>query len=977
MRLIGKRSTAWVSILLFIFSLVMPYINVTAIAEANAPVINIYAPTEGQKVFNNYVDLNFSVTDGVVTEVYKNGTVYPGLTAPGRVNGLSLGQNTLLVRAVNNYGISEVVVNVFYDDEPQLTNLLPSNGSVFDSDFSVSGNYENTTSLKILVNNREVWASSIAPPFAPGIITAPNISVSDLVVGNNVITFEASNGTKTITKDIRITYAPAAPEVFELTPVNNTKVFTSSVTITGKVTTNTTTLTLENLTSGGMPESIPITSAKTFTKTVTLQQGMANNLRLTPGPGGAATTLTIIHEKRPQITINEPAGAVTTTVGTHTASLYTNDRTFTVKGRIDNATYSAIRYNNVETPISASGDFSRTVTLLAGSNDLRIIARNSEVGDTTAVLTVFYNGAPGITITNPADTSVQTKVYRNSFTVSGQVTNTISNGLTIQRQGSNAETVSFDSNGNFSKQITLNPGVQTITIRATDGSSTTTKNFNLYYDDTPYLSVDTPVSGATISNNRVIVSGNVQNADNNGLFINGEQVYFNSTTGYFSREITLNAGTTNIEVKAKKGNRYTIKNIPIVFNGGPEIIIDSYEDKDIVYSNVVTISGYLRGVVTQNTPYSQVDLKINNISTNVDVNGRFSREVTLKQGNNTITANLKAGNYSSTKVIKLNYVDMVVEGAVFETTVSQNGGTIKAFDNQVSLNIPKGVLPADSKITFEVMDPSDLDKDRDTVYVSHIFDIDGAKSELIKPVTLTMQYIEGIKDAQAQKVALYYYDDGDWESVPAKVDTKKHTVTGQVDKLGRYAVMSYIKTFNDVIGHWAQGDIELLLAKGIANGKSSSMYYPDSYVTRAEFTKLIMEALGVSKYDADYANFKDVDDDHWAYEYIQGAVRVGIVKGTSTYRFSPEQPITRAEAAAMISRAAGFKAMKKEEAKNLISKFKDKNYIGEWAETPIAEAMQAGIINGYTADTFRPNYNTTRAQAAKMIVRLMIQQKKL
>ncbi|MDA8234916.1 MAG: S-layer homology domain-containing protein [Clostridia bacterium] len=973
----GKRLTAIVSVFMFMFSLLVPYITVISVAEANTPAITITSPNT-DRVFTNSVSLNANITNGTVTDVYKNGERLGSTTLPFTVTDLRLGQNTLMVRASNVNGISEAVVNVVYDDEPQLTNLTPVNATVVNGSFNVSGEYENTTTLTIRVNNSNtpVFSQTFSPIPSAGTILSTNIPVSSLVVGTNTITFEASNGTKSISKNLQVTYAPPAPTVFNISPASGSKVFSNSgntVTISGQISADATGVTIQNVTAGGAPTT-PVAaplSGKTFSYTVTLAPGATNQIKLTPLPGTASTDIYITHEKRAQVAVTEPSGAVTTTTTSVSMPSFTwTDPIITFKGRIDNATGAGIRVNKGQERPFTPGDFTQTVDLLAGANEIQIIGRNGE-GDSVVNLAVYYNGAPGLTITNPADTSVMPTVYNSRFTVTGKVAATKT--LTVQREGAAEEGVAFDSQGNFSKQITLTPGRQTVTVKAKDGSAVTTKNFYVFFDDTPFITVTAPASGTAITTNKVTVSGNVQNADSNGFFINGSQTWFDSN-GNFSREITLAAGATKIQLKAQKGNRTTIRDIPISNSSKPEIVISSPGDKTTTYSNIITVSGQVLGV---SPPYDKLDLKVNNIATTVDSNGNFSRQVTLKQGVNTITATMKAGS-SATKSIKVTYVDMAVSGSYFETKVPQNGGNIKAFENQVNINIPKGVLPGESTLSFRIREANDVTKDQNLIYISDVVRISGDRTKLDKPATLTMQYIKGIQEAQAAKVTLYYYEDDEkWVPVIAKVDNKKRTVTAEVDKLGTYAVMLYLQTFNDVVGHWAQNDIELLMAKGIAAGKTSSSFRPETPITRAELTKFIVDAMGIPKYNAPYANFDDVDDDYWAYKYIQGAARVGIVKGTSAYRFSPEQYVTRVEAAAMISRAAGFKAIKDDEATKLLEKYRDKDKIGEWARGPIAEAIKAGIINGYSVDSFQPNLHTTRAQASRMVVKLMKQQKKM
>ncbi|MHB8172372.1 MAG: S-layer homology domain-containing protein [Thermincolia bacterium] len=978
MKLKGKRVTTVISVVAFVFSLLIPYINFTPKAEANVPAISITSPTENQKIFQNFVTLNASLTHGTITDIFRNGVRLNSVTLPLIVTDLRLGQNTLMIRASNVNGISEAVVNVVYDDEPQLKNLIPVNGTVVNGDFSVSGQYDNTTTLAIRANNSTtpIFSQTLSPNPSSGTIPVTNIPASALVVGTNTITFEASNGTKTISKNVQVTYAPPVPTVFNISPANGHMVFSNAgntVTISGTLSNDATGLTIQNTTAGGSPATpVAVTlNGKSFSYAVSLAQGATNSIVLTPLPGGTPATIQIHHVKKVRVIITEPTEATETTIGSaYKPSFIWPSPSIAFKGRIDNADSARIIVNKAtERPVSL-GDFTQTLDLRAGANDIQIIGKNGE-GESAVNLIVYYNGAPGLTITNPADTSVMPRVYNSSFTVTGKVS--AAKILTLQRQNAAEEGVSFDSQGNFSRQIIMTPGKQTITLRAKDDSSVTTKKFDIFFDDTPHITVTAPASGAAITANKVTVSGNVQNADSNGFFINGSQTWFDGN-GNFSREIALAAGTSKIIFKAQKGSRTTIREISISNTSKPEIIISSPGDKITIYSNVITVSGHIIGVAP---PYDKLDLKVNNTATTVDANGYFSIQVTLKQGVNTITATMKTGT-SATKSIKVTYVDMAVEGAYFETKVPQNGGNIKAFENQVNINIPKGVLPAESTLSFKIPKADEVRKDQNLIYISDIVRIEGSRTKLDKPANLTLQYVKGIQESQALKATLYYYNDKDeWEPVVSKVDSKKRTVTAEANELGTYAVMLYMKSFNDVIGHWAQNDIELLMAKGIATGKSASSFRPETPITRAEVIKFIVDAMGIPKYDAPYANFDDVNDDYWAYKYIQGAARVGMVKGTSAYRFSPERYVTRAEAAAMISRAAGYKALSDEELNSILEKFKDKNKIGQWARGSIAEAMKAGIINGYSTDSFRPDLHTTRAQASRMIVKLMKQQKKI
>jgi len=104
---------------------------------------------------------------------------------------------------------------------------------------------------------------------------------------------------------------------------------------------------------------------------------------------------------------------------------------------------------------------------------------------------------------------------------------------------------------------------------------------------------------------------------------------------------------------------------------------------------------------------------------------------------------------------------------------------------------------------------------------------------------------------------------------------------------------------------------------------------------------------------------------HWASKSIQRAVALGIVNGYADGKFKPDATINRAEFTAIIARAM------KLEAKAKKVDFKDVDKIQAWATPFIEQAIEAGIINGFSDHTFRPTENVNRADMAIMIVRAL------
>ncbi|WP_040712438.1 S-layer homology domain-containing protein [Paenibacillus curdlanolyticus] len=107
-------------------------------------------------------------------------------------------------------------------------------------------------------------------------------------------------------------------------------------------------------------------------------------------------------------------------------------------------------------------------------------------------------------------------------------------------------------------------------------------------------------------------------------------------------------------------------------------------------------------------------------------------------------------------------------------------------------------------------------------------------------------------------------------------------------------------------------------------------------------------------------SFSDIAG-HWAEANIKQAVSDGIVKGFVDGTFKPNRTVTRAEFAVMLTNVLKLQGEGAELA------FTDTASIGEWAQAAIAQAVHAGIINGYEDGSFRPDAPISRAEMAVML----------
>jgi len=191
-----------------------------------------------------------------------------------------------------------------------------------------------------------------------------------------------------------------------------------------------------------------------------------------------------------------------------------------------------------------------------------------------------------------------------------------------------------------------------------------------------------------------------------------------------------------------------------------------------------------------------------------------------------------------------------------------------------------------------------------------------------------------------------------------------------------YAVMETDPVkFADMTAHWAKPEVEHMASKRIISGVSKTIYAPDRPITRAEFTALLVRALGIRTEAATAGNmFEDVPASAWYASVIEAGARSELIVGVSGTHFAPENQITREQIAVMLANAHMLVtggAEKTSQPTDVLLNFDDAMQISSWARDAVAEAVAAGIIQGVDEDWLAPTETATRAQAAVMLERLM------
>ncbi|OPH59925.1 hypothetical protein BC351_18535 [Paenibacillus ferrarius] len=188
-----------------------------------------------------------------------------------------------------------------------------------------------------------------------------------------------------------------------------------------------------------------------------------------------------------------------------------------------------------------------------------------------------------------------------------------------------------------------------------------------------------------------------------------------------------------------------------------------------------------------------------------------------------------------------------------------------------------------------------------------------------------------------------------------------------LDANGKYAVMAYKKTYNDVpANHWAYRTIQVMSANHTVKGVSDRYFQPERSVTRAEFVALLVNSLNLMPSKA--VKFTDVPSSAWYAEYVGSAADAGLIDGEGDSLFQPEVEISREEMAVLLVRAYERKFGKVKLDQNPI--FLDMDQTSTWARDSVQIAAQLGLLNGRGNGVFIPAEPSKRAEAVQVVMKL-------
>ncbi|WP_410512620.1 SwmB domain-containing protein [Paenibacillus sp. BR2-3] len=181
-----------------------------------------------------------------------------------------------------------------------------------------------------------------------------------------------------------------------------------------------------------------------------------------------------------------------------------------------------------------------------------------------------------------------------------------------------------------------------------------------------------------------------------------------------------------------------------------------------------------------------------------------------------------------------------------------------------------------------------------------------------------------------------------------------------------------LRSFNDMGKHWSHAAVSELATKNIIDSSYGKNFKPEQKITRAEFAVILSRGLGLQGSREMAQRFRDVQPSTQTGDYIGAATKAGIITGYPDATFRPNAFITREQMAIMMIRAMEYTdhpITLKGTTVSVLSSYKDKSKIQ--SDEFVAKAIQSGIILGVSPGVFQPQGNASRGQAAVMLQRML------
>ncbi len=178
-----------------------------------------------------------------------------------------------------------------------------------------------------------------------------------------------------------------------------------------------------------------------------------------------------------------------------------------------------------------------------------------------------------------------------------------------------------------------------------------------------------------------------------------------------------------------------------------------------------------------------------------------------------------------------------------------------------------------------------------------------------------------------------------------------------------FTTTAFAAAFTDVPdSHPYKTAIDFCAAKGIVKGIGADTFLPDAKLTRAQFATLWCRSLSLKEENPGFTDITKLKNYYDSPAIVLQSL--GILNGTSTTKFSPNEFLTREQLASLTMRAYKLGVADKDAYKQ----YTDFASVSDWAQDGISACINGKVFEGlYDGTDFKPGDLVTRAEVCKLI----------
>lgn len=329
-------------------------------------------------------------------------------------------------------------------------------------------------------------------------------------------------------------------------------------------------------------------------------------------------------------------------------------------------------------------------------------------------------------------------------------------------------------------------------------------------------------------------------------------------------------------------------------------------------------------------------------------------------------------------VLKLSLEDLrnmpeeaqIDEEYIYYSKSGQKSVHVKGVSLAYVLRELAGVTYENAVVNFETSDGYPVDPQ----YLEDIFNED---LKYVLAYEINGEAIDNDENPDNEEIAVYRKvrqenEFGTVFKLVVRITVGEAMVPAQSEEEKPVEEISAEYIFTDITEEFefAKKAIQHLYSRGIIEGVGNNIYAPEREFTRAQFCKIMVEALGYEKVKYKGA-FTDVKETDWFADYVQTAYEHGLFDGYGDGSFRPNQPINRQEMAAVAGRGAVIAGIvdraKMDEFVMEKSNYLDKELVPDWVAHEVAWLEAQGVFAEIAEHYFEPKKVVNRAEAAVVI----------